>query len=303
MLTQNLLNFFGLIIYNAFKSSKATIKSKRRPQDLPFICIRVVTCGDYPELVRSNVDRNLKTCLTAGLSNFIIEVVTHRYIDFGKSNTRLRQLVIPDNYQTKSGVLFKGRSLQYCLENGINKLDAQDWIIHLDEETVMTKESVYGICNFIVDGRHQFGQGTITYVNNSIVNWWTTLADCGRVAYDMGLRRSLMKTFHIPLYGWNGSYMVVKFGAEQVVTFDHGVDSSVSEDSSFALHAYAMGYTFDSIDGDMYEQSPFTVWDQLRQRRRWIQGTLLTARMTTIPLKYRLAMIMQSILHFMMPIR
>ena len=46
-----------------------------------------------------------------------------------------------------------------------NVLKCNDWIVHLDEETILTHGSVTGIVNFINDGKHQFGQGVITYAN------------------------------------------------------------------------------------------------------------------------------------------
>lgn len=57
-----------------------------------------------------------------------------------------------------SGALFKARALQYCLESAVNMLSDTDWIVHLDEETLVTESSVRGILNFVMDGKHQFGQ-------------------------------------------------------------------------------------------------------------------------------------------------
>ena len=45
----------------------------------------------------------------------------------------------------------------------VNMLKDDDWIVHLDEETNLTEDSVIGIMNFISEGKHEFGQGVITY--------------------------------------------------------------------------------------------------------------------------------------------
>ena len=50
----------------------------------------------------------------------------------------------------------------------VNTLKDTDWIVHLDEETILTEGSVKGIVNFICEGQHQFGQGVITYVNDGV---------------------------------------------------------------------------------------------------------------------------------------
>ena len=49
--------------------------------------------------------------------------------------------------------------LQYCLEDGVNMLNDDDFVIHLDEETVLTEDSVRGILNFVSVNKHAIGQG------------------------------------------------------------------------------------------------------------------------------------------------
>lgn len=77
----------------------------------------------------------------------------------------------------------------------------------------------------------------------------------------------------------------LKVHAEKAVSFDNGIDGSVAEDCFFAMRAFAQGYTFNFIEGEMYEKSPFTLTDFLQQRKRWLQGILLVVRSTEIPLR------------------
>ena len=56
----------------------------------------------------------------------------------------------------------QARALQYCLEEDNNILEDDAWIVHLDEETLLTEGSVRGIMNFITADKHSFGQGTFT---------------------------------------------------------------------------------------------------------------------------------------------
>lgn len=163
-LPQVLFNFCGLVFYNAFPE-KVVLKGS--PLLAPFICIRVVTRGDFPDLVKANVARNMNTCLDTGLENFLMEVVTDKQINLPK-HRRIREIVVPPSYQTKTGAMFKSRALQYCLEDNVNVLNNTDWIVHLDEETLLTENSVRGIINFVLDGKHPFGQGLIT-VSDGIV--------------------------------------------------------------------------------------------------------------------------------------
>ncbi|KAK6626347.1 hypothetical protein RUM43_006658 [Polyplax serrata] len=284
-LPQVLFNFFGLTFYNAFPD-KVTLKGS--PLLAPFICVRVVTRGDYPDLVRSNVRQNIETCLKAGLENFIFDVVTDKPINVEVVSRRVRELVVPISYKPKSGALFKARALQYCLEDGVNYLANSDWIVHLDEETLLTENSVRGILNFVLDGKHHFGQGLITYANEDVVNWVTTLADTFRVADDLGKLRLQFSMFHKPLFSWKGSYVVTQVGAERAVSFDNGLDGSVAEDCFFAMRAFHKGYSFNFVEGEMWEKSPFSLWDFVQQRKRWLQGILLVVHSKAIPFRNKI---------------
>lgn len=205
-LPQVLFNFAGLVFYNAFPD-KVVLKGS--PLLAPFICIRIVTRGDYAQLVKDNVARNMARCNDAGLENYIIEVVTDKAVGL-PIHRRIREVVVPKSYKTKSGALFKARALQYCLEDNVNILSGSDWVVHLDEETLLTENSIRGVLNFVLDGKHHFGQGLITYANEEVVNWVTTLADSFRVADDMGKLRLQFSLFHKPLLSWKGSYVVTQ---------------------------------------------------------------------------------------------
>lgn len=76
--------------------------------------------------------------------------------------------------------------------------------------------------------------------------------------------------------------------AERQVSFDNGLDGSVAEDCFFAMRAFSQGFTFNFIEGEMYEKSPFTLLDFLQQRKRWLQGILLVVHSNTIPWKHKL---------------
>lgn len=217
-LPQIFFNFCGLVFYNAFKGP---VKLQGSPLTAPFICIRVVTRGDYPELVKMNVMRNFDICRNAQLKNFMIQVVTDKELGIDEQ-VQIKEVVVPTSYRPKSGAMFKARALQYCLDGSVgNYLSDSDWIVHLDEETLLTPNSVRGILNFVMEGRHQFGQGLITYTNGSVVNWLTTSADNFRVAEDMGKVRFQFKCFHKPLFCWKGSYVVAQVINNLIISLTH----------------------------------------------------------------------------------
>ena len=128
------------------------------------------------------------------MDNFQIEIVTDKEISIQNLPAHMiRQIVVPSTYRTKSGALYKSRALQYALEPTVNQLSPEDFIIHLDEETLLTENSIRGILNFVASNEYDIGQGLITYANDTIVNYLTTLADSMRVGVDLGCLRFCLK--------------------------------------------------------------------------------------------------------------
>lgn len=258
------------------------------------VCFRVVTRGLYPDLVRRNLNRNLLTCASSQLKDYSFEIVTDKCLDnlTTLNDKRITQIVVPTSYRSSTGAMFKARALQYTLEPGTSRVEGGDYIVHLDEETILTNNSINGILNFMMNEQHTFGQGLIVYMNDEVVNWFTTLADSFRVAEDMGKIRFQLSALHKPWFGWKGSYVVTRCEAERDVSFDHGPDGSIAEDCYFSMIALAKGYSFDFIEGEMLEKSPFSITDAIKQRKRWVQGFWLVVHSPKIPIraKFFLAM-------------
>jgi egghead protein (zeste-white 4 protein) len=278
----------GLLFYNIFPDRPDLQNS---PLLGPQIRIRVVTRGDYPELVRTNVKRNLETCAKVGLNNFQIEIVTDKPISIsGLPTNMVREVVVPSDYRTKTGALYKSRALQYALEPDVNQLSSEDYIVHLDEETLLTENSVRGILNFVHANEYDIGQGLITYANETIVNYITTLADSMRVGVDLGCLRFCLKKFHQSPFLFKGSFVVCRAGCEFDVTFDNGRAGSIAEDTYFAMLATSKNKKFGWIEGEMWEKSPFTLTDFIKQRKRWLQGIFLVVHDGRLPIRVRIGL-------------
>ncbi|GFS21317.1 beta-1,4-mannosyltransferase bre-3 [Elysia marginata] len=291
------LNFLGVVLLNVFIPRP---KLQRSPLLGPFLCFRVVTRGLYPNLVRENVHHNLHVCESVGLHSFMFEVVTDSPIHL-QQTSRSREVVVPANYRTRSGTLFKARALQYALEPEVDILSSGDYIVHLDEETLLTEEAVIGIINFAGSGEYSFGQGVIKYGKGKVVNWITTLADSVRVGIDYGCIRFSLGVLHKPVFSWKGSFIVADAEAEKSITFDHGPEASIAEDCFFACVAFSKGYNFDFVEGEMLESSTFTLFDFVQQRKRWMHGIFLTAISKKIPLRYKAGPVLMSVAGMTMP--
>lgn len=203
--------------------------------------------------------------------------------------------MVPSGYVTKHNSLFKAHALQYCNEPEINTLSNDDWVVHLDEEG-----SAIGLANFASGNHGDVGQGVISYANEEIVNWWTTLADSVRVTVDLGMLRFSFRKLGCPLMGFKGSYIIAKESVEKDVGFDFGPKGSVAEDVLFALVAWKQGYTFNFVEGEMWEKSPFTLGDYIKQRKRWFTGHVFVLLRPDIPLKCKIGMIPSDLGWFLM---
>ena len=203
-----------------------------------------------------------------------------------ETSQRIREIVVPNEYQTPTGALNKSRALQYCWEDTINLIQDNEWILHLDEETLVTTESVKGFLNFIHENKYSIGQGMISYAHEQPIhsNFWSniqtricTVADSFRVIEDLGKIRGQFQLFKKAPFGMKGSYVVTKAKCEKQVTFDNGYNGSLAEDAYFAIKAIDQGFEFGWIEGEMYEKSPFSIKDFVKQRQRWMRGIFLTA--------------------------
>ena len=102
-----------------------------------------------------------------------------------------------------------------------------------------------------------------------------TLADSQRTSLDLTSLRFGLKYFHRPIFFFKGSFVLTKYSAEKYITYDHGLEGSIAEDTFFACRASNLGYSFGWVEGELLENSPFSVMDLLKQRRRWNQGLFL----------------------------
>ena len=286
------INMLGLVFLNPFSAP-----SKHQLGDnVPFICFRVVTRGMFPKLVKDTTLQNIEVCRRAGLMNFKFEIVTDKSVSIGKHQD-VRETVVPEQYKTTKNALYKARALHWCLEPNVNILSNEDWIVHLDEETKLTEDVLYGISDFVTKSTADIGQGVIVYADDVIENWLTTLADGLRVAFDYGVMRFGLQVLNCPIFGFKGSFIICKVKAEMDVGFDFGPKESIAEDLRFALTAWHKGYKFGFVQGVMVEKSTFSLLDFIKQRKRWFTGHLHVLWGNSIPLYCKIVLLPMNIVN------
>lgn len=283
------------------------------PFDLDFrLYFRYVTRGTSPNLVHGNCRRCLEVLRASGLpeSMWRVEVVTDNPLNLSELGEKsIIEIVVPSSYSPPNGAMYKARALNYAIENSTAR--DLDWVVHLDEETHFDVDTVTAILEHC--GRETYkvriakvsrwpriGQGPIVYgramiptmvrgSNLSGRNWVTTLADSARVADDCGRFRLQFELGEVWI-GMHGSYVVAANMVERAVKFDYGMAGNIAEDAHFALKARSTGVRFAWIDALMFEQSPFSFQDFVKQRARWLVGGLLVAYRSRIPRRLRVVM-------------
>ncbi|KAJ3369914.1 hypothetical protein HDU91_006762, partial [Kappamyces sp. JEL0680] len=176
----------------------------------------------------------------------------------------------PKAFKT-AGSKYKARALEWYRQT--MRYTEHDWILHLDEESVIDDESVKRVLEFIwYEHDYHWGQGVILYNQyNYWKNWIFTVADAIRVGDDLARFQLQYSYFHRPIFGAHGSFLLTNGAVENEVTWDLG---SLTEDYEFAMSAWKLGYKCGKVPGLIREQSPMDLIGFLKQRRRWYVGIM-----------------------------
>ena len=225
--------------------------------------IAVVTKGSNESAVRRGYETLSKLVdLHPSVQLVVLTDEPHAYPD-------LNNVVCPKSFKSALGkAKHKARALEYFR---ITKdVDEYDWILHMDEESTIDAESLRRCFEFIRYETHHIGQGIITYnAHGYWSNWLFTVVDAIRVGDDLARFNMQYTWFKRPVFGVHGSFLLTNGQVEKETTWDHG---SLAEDFEFSHAAWRNGFTFGPIHGIVREQSPTSIMDVMKQRRRWYLG-------------------------------
>eukprot|EP00186_Timspurckia_oligopyrenoides_P005306 CAMPEP_0182450730 /NCGR_PEP_ID=MMETSP1172-20130603/43336_1 /TAXON_ID=708627 /ORGANISM="Timspurckia oligopyrenoides, Strain CCMP3278" /LENGTH=984 /DNA_ID=CAMNT_0024648449 /DNA_START=192 /DNA_END=3146 /DNA_ORIENTATION=- len=305
------VNVLGHLLYPSLAHRHiSSAKDRELPGNMRLF-FRIVTRGQNPDLVRRNVE-SAHQVLSGYIPahRFVLEVVTDHSIQLDRQVPfAVCELVVPSEFETKSGAKYKARALQYAIE--ASEAKDNDWIIHLDEETQFDRRTLDAIYEHVIFETNAVendptlmpavGQGTVLYGSGEICNLVTTLADSYRVADDYGKFRLQYASGEVYV-GMHGSFVVCSNLVERLVSFDHGLAGSITEDTYFAFIARGERVNFRWIDAFMYEQSPFTFLDFVKQRARWLGGLLRVCFEDKIPLQFRLILVTFNVVWISLPL-
>jgi beta-1,4-mannosyltransferase len=260
------------------------------------VCFRVVSRGRNAEALADTVSSIRRAMAERPMFPYCIEVVTDEYVAL-PDGPDLRAFVVPSDYQTPRGSLYKARALHYLSE--WSPLPEKAWVFHCDEESQVTVGLVGGIRDAVIEEEQRaaegktprIGQGTIVYWRSLRKHPVLTLADSLRTGDDATRFRTQFRLGAL-FCGMHGSFILVRADIERSVSFDVGPEGSITEDAWWAFAQAFFGREFRWVDGYLVEQSPEHWKDFAKQRRRWYSGLWKVVLYSPAPLAARAALAM-----------
>ena len=301
-------NIIGLLIYGSPRNKELTNREQFLEQGgwnpRKRLVVTYVSRGDNVKALERSITASSTVLNNLGIEHMIDVVTDVNVADQVKNTLNTHFHVVPEDYTTSSNTKYKARALHYLVEarkkpQHHSAAHPDTWILHLDEESVVTESAIVGIHNFINApvNRKRIGQGEIKYnAHQYNQNLLITATDSIRTGDDLGRFRFQYKLTERPLFGMHGSFVLVPAAIEHAIGFDLSPEQSITEDAYFAFKAADRGIKFGWVDGYIQEQSPFTVMEILKQRRRWFNGLMFLAFDQGIKLQTRALLMVNMLL-------
>ena len=179
----------------------------------------------------------------------------------------LNSVVVPASFESKSN--YKARALEYFRQ--VTRLSTDDWVLHLDEDSVIDSETLRGCFNFIRYEKHDLGQGIIAFNSvNYWKNWLITVADARRVGDQLSRYHLQYTIVQRPVFGMSGSFFLASASVLNTVTWEN--NRGFLPMYEFSHLAWEKGFTCGPIHGICQEQSTSSLYEFIEQRRKWYAG-------------------------------
>jgi cellulose synthase/poly-beta-1,6-N-acetylglucosamine synthase-like glycosyltransferase len=233
----------------------------------PRIIFQITTKGNIP-IVQETVNRVNSVCREIEYEKYELWVVT----DVQEKFENCRTITVPAGYSCNA--IYKGRALQYAVElrRKENKNTDDIYVFHLDDESLITKQTLCSLLTYLEGKPAPISEGLIVYPIQEkekikVTNLLDTLRPfCCFECLDFMSRGR-------PAY-IHGSNLLVRSDFEEEVGWANG--KTIAEDTLFAVKAKNMfgPKIFGWHGGVIEEKSPATLKDLIKQRKRWFYGLI-----------------------------
>ncbi|MFW5955803.1 MAG: glycosyltransferase family 2 protein [Halorhabdus sp.] len=179
-----------------------------------------------------------------------VRVIAEKDIDIDGAAVQ----VVPEDFECDA--TNKGRAVEWARRNVPCK---SEYVLYIDEDTLMA--SFHGLPDADIV---QFSEKPL-YTGSRLAY----LAEVFRVGYQFEQRG--FHRLRYPLYAWGGG-VAVRSSLEEKITWDV---ATITEDTNFIWRAAdSTDISFRLLDARFRNQAPPSIRAMIKQRRRWISGTL-----------------------------
>ena len=211
--------------------------------------IRIITTGKNPDVIRATVASCPKPPM----------IVSRRELDIPGT------VVVPDN----TGLLakFKGEAQEWARTTFPR---TSGYTLYIDEDSVLPPNFKMPALGGII----QFEESPVA--DNLLIE----AIEAHRSGFAMEM--PFFKLLSTPLYQWGGA-LAIEANLENETTWNR---KTICEDSAFAYSVRtAINYTYTRLQ--IHNQAPSTLFDLIKQRRRWVSGTFADIHLCpSIPLRW-----------------
>lgn len=265
-----LVSSFSLVrmfVYVLAHRSRMIGKPTRERFGTPSIIFQITTKGKIP-IVQESINRVNAVCAEIAYKKYQVWVVS----DVREEFKNCRTIVVPESYSCNA--IHKGRALQFAVEiRKAEKKNNEDiYIFHLDDESLITKQTLCSLLSFLEGSPTPISEGLIVYPlkrNERITI--THLLDTIRPFCCFECMDFMKKGKPAYLHGSN---LLSRSDVEEKVGWENG--KTIAEDSLFAIKAREKcgRRIFGWHGGVVEEKSPLTLRDFAKQRQRWFYGLI-----------------------------
>jgi hypothetical protein len=260
------------------------------------LVVSFVSQGFHLDILKNSVSRAHSVLSSLGVT-FQIEVVVDSVSlsdDPWFESYGCLVVEVPRPFVTSSGAKFKARALCYAAEVRKTRFTdkAHVWILHCDEDTLLTPQAVYGIHSFLLNDNasNRCGAGAKKYelCGYSRKAKFFGAVDLHCAGEDLGRYRLQFQLWQASIFGAHGSFLLLPLQLDNASLYEVGERGSLTEDVYVALALRLNRIPIDLISGYVIEQSAYDMKNFLQQRARWIHGLLNALLDARFPIIFRL---------------
>jgi cellulose synthase/poly-beta-1,6-N-acetylglucosamine synthase-like glycosyltransferase len=232
--------------------------------------ITTLSVTDNVDIVERAIASVRRSARELRLSAFKVVTVSDDPRDASTKVDADEAIVVPASYECNA--LKKARSLNYAAQRykevvrGLEKT----WIFHIDEESVVLPQTVEAIVKYIASEDGVLAEGPILFPSTMSKNTLSGVADSIRSSSCYFCVSTI--TGKSPPSHLHGSNLLMRADVETDIGWAN--DKSIAEDQLFGYYAHEKYPRFGWHGGIVLESSPSSIAGLMRQRKRWVVGTL-----------------------------